>query len=84
MLTIEYIFLIFLVFFIFLVGLKAKDYAITGVSGLFLMVLGVYVISTPIEGIDQFMRNTLFVINLGLGFSISLRATIEFIKGRTS
>lgn len=79
MIPAEYFFLIFLNWFILFIGFKQKDFGIVGISGLFLMSLGVYSLTTN-YGVDIFIRNTLGVVSFGLGFYISIRSTIELLK----
>jgi len=76
----EFIFFLFLAWFILIIGFKQKDYAIVGIIGLFLMSLGAYVLSNNITGMDSYLKSMVGIVHVGLGFYISIRATIELLK----
>ena len=81
---IPYIYLAILVAWAILIfGFVYKDYAITSISSMFLMVLGVYMLSYGIEGIS---RSHLAVLafgftHIGVGAYVLIRGAYELYKG---
>lgn len=75
---IEFILVLFLAWAILFIGFYKKDYGITCISGLFIMVLGIFAISIPFEVNN--LGIGIGLIHIGLGFYIVIRSSIEILK----
>jgi len=74
--------IIFLAWFILIIGFLKKDYTITSLASMFLMVIGTSILLYGVEGIDNLITLGMGVMHIGIGFYVLFRGGTEVYKGR--
>lgn len=61
-------------------GFKEKSFPIVAISGLFLMIIGLYLAQNPLPNSDDLLNLAVLSLHIGLGAYISIRSGIELTK----
>jgi len=72
--------LIFIAWIALIAGFIQKDFSISAIAAMFLMVLGVYTAIYGLEGISNFATQALAIIHIGIGFYVMIRGSYELYK----
>jgi hypothetical protein len=72
--------IIFLAWLIAIAGFISKDYAITLIGSIFIMVLGVYIVANGITDINNWLTEAIGAIHIGIGGYIFIRGAWEGFK----
>lgn len=62
------------------VGFSMKDYTISTLASIFIIIIGVYVLIYGIENISNVVIVALGIVHIGIGFYVMVRGSYELYK----
>ena len=74
--------LMMMVFVLIFLGFYFKEYPLTFLGSMFSMILGIYIATNGLTGINNWITQTVAVIFVGVGMYILGRGSIEIIKNK--
>lgn len=78
---IDFIYILVVVgFALFALSLKIKDSSLGVISGMWIMVTGIYLAINGAGGVRNFLTDSIGIISIALGFYITLKGSIETIQ----
>lgn len=72
--------LFFVAITLFVAGRYFKDYTLGIVGGLFLFLMGVYLLITPLSGVDGWFNDVVGVVLFGVGGYIWIAGGVEVLR----